>query len=112
MGEGIIKISECLGSKARNLNEFLEEIFPGIKYVVNEGLSKSFNDDAWITRITSGAIICAINDDCQEINEKMKNIDWQLFLYKSIDKFHDETVTHNRTTINFACHPIHHMSLN
>ena len=117
MGEGMIKIPECLRSKAKNLDEFLEEIFPGIKYVVNEGLSKSFNDDAWITWITSRAIICPINDNCQEINEKMiKKIDGQLFHYKSIDKVHEETEAHNYPTeflnsLRLSSYPPHVLEL-
>ena len=62
-------------------------------------MSKSFNDDNWISWITSRAIICPVNEDCDEINEKMiKKIEGPLFLYKSIDRVHDEEEAHNYPT--------------
>ena len=117
MGEEMIKIPDQLQSKAKNLDEFLEEIFPGIKDVVNEGLSSGFDDDAWMSWITSRAIISPINDDCLEVNEKMiKKIDGQLFLSKSIDKVHDETEAHNYPTeflnsIRLSSYPPHILQL-
>ena len=99
IGEDMIKIPERLRSKAENIDEFCNEIFPDIKNVVKDGLKKSFNDDEWISWITSRAIICPINEDCEEINEKMiKKIDGQLFMSKSIDKVHDEQEAHNYPT--------------
>ena len=95
----MIKIPECLRSKAKNTDDFCNEIFPNIKNVVKDGLSKSFNDDTWISWITSRAIICPVNEDCDEINEKMiKKIEGPLFLYKSIDRVHDEEEAHNYPT--------------
>ena len=74
IGQDMIKIPERLRSKANNIDEFCNEIFPDIKNVVKDGLNKSFNDDEWISWITSRAIICPINEDCEEINEKMIKI--------------------------------------
>ena len=117
VGEDMIKIPDQLRSKAKNTDEFLEEIFPGINDVVQEGLRKSFDDDAWMSWITSRAIICPINDDCLEVNEKMiKKIDGQLFLSKSIDKVHDETEAHNYPTeflnsIRLSSYPPHILQL-
>ena len=117
VGEDMIKIPDQLKAKAKNTDEFLEEIFPGINDVVQEGLRKSFDDDAWMSWITSRAIICPINDDCLEVNEKMiKKIDGQLFLSKSIDKVHDETEAHNYPTeflnsIRLSSYPPHILQL-
>ena len=71
VGQDMIKIPEKLKSKSKSLEEFCDEIFPGIKDVVRDGLNKGFTDDLWQDWITNRAIICPTNDDCQEVNEQM-----------------------------------------
>ena len=93
----MIVIPQDLRSKANNLNDFVNEIFPDIKSIANEGMKNVMidSDNQWMHWLTSRAIICSTNAICQEVNAiTIKQLDSRLFVYRSFDVVRDETESH------------------
>lgn len=94
-GEFAIKIPEEFKSKAKNLKEFVLEIFDGIKDKVKHGMANQLNKeefDSFKKWMVKRAIICPKNEDVDEVNKIiMDEIDTQAQIYRSADKLvHEE----------------------
>ena len=89
-GEDMVLIPKNLKSKAKNLSEFCEEIFPDLNQRINEGLLNEGVDDQsddWKSWLMDRYIICGTNDICTEVNDHlMSKLDGQAMVYKSADK--------------------------
>ena len=85
--EYMIKIPEQMKSKAKNRKEFCEEIFPNLGERIEAGFRDRDINENWSKWVHKRAIICARNDDCQEINricvDMMKG---KPHVYRSADK--------------------------
>jgi len=85
--EYMIKIPEQMQSKTKNRKEFCEEIFPNLGERIEAGFKERDINENWNSWIHKRAVICARNEDCQEINricvEKMKG---KPYVYRSADK--------------------------
>ena len=74
-------------SKTKNRKEFCEEIFPNLGERIEAGFRDRDINENWSKWVHKRAIICARNDDCQEINricvDMMKG---KPHVYRSADK--------------------------
>ena len=97
----MIVIPENLRSSANNLSEFVCEIFPDHKSIVNEGMKNVMidHDDQWMDWLTSRAIISSTNLECQEVNDiPIKQLEGQLYMNKSYDVVRNQVEAHKYPT--------------
>ncbi len=99
IGEGSIIIPDELKSKAIDLAEFCEEIFPGLKHRVDKGLKDRLLDENWDKWLMSRAIICPTNKDAAEVNDILLNkLTGQQKVYLSCDKVRNDEEAHKFPT--------------
>jgi len=88
-GENMVLIPKNLKSKAKNMSEFCDEIFPDLNKRISEGLLNEGieGQSDWKEWLMSRYIICGTNEDCIDINDHlMSKLDGQARIYKSADK--------------------------
>ena len=67
IGEDMIKIPEPMQSKATNLNELVDEIYPNLDEKIKNA-KKNMEDPRWNNFVHERTIICPTNADVEEIN--------------------------------------------
>ena len=98
----MVNIPVNLQAKAKNTNDFCEEIYPRIKTTFQTYTAKCSIPaiakngwSMWRDWLMSRAIICPTNKDAQEINQKMiKQLPGQLYTYFSYDKILNTKQSH------------------
>lgn len=87
IGLDMVKIPEPMKSKHTNIKDFANEIFPGLKNIVKEGMSKRDINPDWSDWLMNRAIICPTNNDADKLNQiLMSEIDGKERIYVSADK--------------------------
>ena len=92
----MIRIPSYLKSKAKEVNEFCQEIYPDIHGKFEDCDNRPHD---WRDWLMSKAIICPTNKDAQEINQHMmQQLPGQAFQYFSYDKILNTKNAHNYPT--------------
>ena len=87
-GEMWIQIPQDVKSESKSIEQFCDEMFPGLKEVVASGMKNRLvsQDKDWIDWLISRGITVPINDDAAEVNQILINkLAGEETVYKSAD---------------------------
>ena len=68
IGRDMIKIPEVMLSKAENLNQLVDEVYPNLGAQIKNGLKERDENDNWNKFVHERTIITPLNDECEAIN--------------------------------------------
>ncbi len=99
VGEDSIIIPDNLKSKAKDLKNFCDEIFPELRQKVENGMKERLLNEHWDKWLMSRAIICPTNKDAAEVNDiLLEKLSGEEQVYLSCDKVRNEEEAHRFPT--------------